>query len=762
MEEINIFLDDKITIYYLNLFDNNIKDENYFKIGIYLLEDDILNINYDNGTIEKYSYLKNENNIKYFGDYLTIDISSNNTFSYIQNNLSNNSSNGSLSDANITNNNYIYIVHKYWEDKLILDNNICYRIENYDKGKYILNTDNIIIKWDNYNEEKFLLKLDDDKYYLDNNNNNDKYPESIKILIKNFSWQDYVILDTNTNKCVRLNINEDNGTFIINGNYLSIKWDEWESEIFYKNEEYYVNNKSFIKNKKFIIKDSTTTYEIDKESIYINDHKYKYNLNNKKLIINDYECDDKQLSEFILLDDEYYSIYYFEKYKLHGELFQLFKNENIILNNLHIIIAKYNKINTNILNIQWYNNDNFYYKTQQNNDEMYELIQLQSIKMKNDIIQSYYIFENLLYDEHFNNFIEFIDLDETHLTLDKNIQYIKKDNIFILIENINKTNKNNNNHEIILYDNQFETFYYDNNYLIKDNKVNNLDSNYLCLFDNDQKNIHIKKDGDIKIFNKLYDNNYIISNKYQEIMINNFDESIFKYFENHLEKDNLIQNIMNEEIICNIKTFYDKFVFLGKIDFNSDKDIFENYGYFIIQEFNWTINDNNLNDTLKIINFKNNKKFMEHQDLWIDYLNNNNQFMIFIFDDFSHYEFINKIIDFQENYKNYIVIINYIKCDEMIHFYINKLITHIEKEYMIICSFTYVNYLIEMEIKMENDTIDIKKQNNLIINNDFYKMIFSKEDLIIFAIYFYIKNRSIFNIDYNFDMSLDNYKKIII
>ena len=36
MEEINIFLNDKITIYYLDLFDNNIKDENYFKLGDYL------------------------------------------------------------------------------------------------------------------------------------------------------------------------------------------------------------------------------------------------------------------------------------------------------------------------------------------------------------------------------------------------------------------------------------------------------------------------------------------------------------------------------------------------------------------------------------------------------------------------------------------------------------------------------------------------------------------------------------------------------
>jgi hypothetical protein len=756
MEEINLFLNDKITIYYLNIFDNNIKDENYFKLGDYILEDDILKINYDNGESLSYSYLKTDNNIKYYGDISTMNNTTYENFDESSNNLLYDTNMTNMTNmTNIQNNtNFIYIVHTYWEDRLTLDNNICYRTGNYDKGKYILNNDYIIIKWDNYNEEKFLLNIDDKKYYFksdhfeqneqnEQNEYNKNINDNTKILIKNFSWEDNVILDNITNKCIRMNINEDSGIFSIDGNYLFIKWDEWESEVFYKSDNYYINNKTFIKNKKFILKDISLTYDIDKEYIYINENKYKYNIINKKLIINEYNSNS---NEFILLDDEYYSIYYFEKYNLHGEIFNLFKNENIILNNLYIIIAKYNKMNANILNIQWYNDNNFYYKLQQNNENN-DLIKLFSIEIKNDFIQKYYIVDNLLYDEHFNNFIEFITLDETHLILNNNLKYVKKNNIFILEED----NKNNTkNKEINLYEyNQFETFYYDNNYLIHSDK----NTNYLCLMDNSHESIHIKKDEHIQIFNQLYDNHYLINDKYNEIINLNFDESIFKYFENYQEKDNLIKNILNEEIIFSQKTFNKNFIFLENIDFSTQNNIFDIYGYFIIKEYNWDTKNNT--NKLTIVNFKNNNNFMEKQDLWIEYLNKHQQFIILIFDDFSHYEFINEIINFHENFKNYIIIINYSKCVDMIHFYLNKLINNIENNHL----FTSIYYLSEIENNIE----DIKEQNKLIINKEFYQLITTKEDFILFMIYFYIKNRDIIKININnFSISFDNYKKIQI
>ena len=154
MEEINIFLNNKISIYYLSLFDNIIKDENNFKIGNFVLnENNDLNINYDNGETDKYKFIKDENNIKYFGE------------------------------MNIIKNdeNRIKICHNFWEDELLLKNNICYRTSNHDKGKFILNEDEINIKWDDYNDEKFKFNTKDNKYYVINQEN-----DNIKVYIKIF------------------------------------------------------------------------------------------------------------------------------------------------------------------------------------------------------------------------------------------------------------------------------------------------------------------------------------------------------------------------------------------------------------------------------------------------------------------------------------------------------------------------------------------------------------------------------------------------
>ena len=146
---------------------------------------------------------------------------------------------------------------------------------------------------------------------------------------------------------------------------------------------------------------------------------------------------------------------------------------------------------------------------------------------------------------------------------------------------------------------------------------------------------------------------------------------------------------------------------------------------------------------------------MEYQELWINYLTINNNFIILIFDDFSQYEFINEIVNFHENFKNFIIIINYSKCIDMIHIYLNKLINNIENNHL----FESICYLSEIENNIE----DIKEQNKLIINKEFYQLITTKEDFILFMIYFYIKNRDIIKIKTNnFSISIDNYKKIQI
>lgn len=730
MEEINIFLDNKISIFYLSLFDNFIKDENYFKIGNYTLDNHNLDITYDNGEKFNYSYLKTDNNIKYFGDMKIIN-----------------------KDINET----IYIVHKTWEDNLILDKNVCYRDNNEDTGKFILNNNKIIIKWDNYDEENFVYNSIDKKYYLENYdeiidiseenspknneeieefNYEEKYENNIeieidnKLFIKNNSWEDYIILNNNTQKCYRESVIDDKGTFIVENNYLYINWEQWESETFYKNDDFYVNNINYINNYQFIFDNKIEKFNMDKEFIYIKNNKYSYDFNNKKLNIHNFN-----LNEFIFLDNEFYYIDFFTKCIINNSNYLIFKNEDILLNHLNIIIAKYEYVNEYIINIKWYNNDNFYYKINKNND-ICDIIKLDFIQMKNDFVQKYYIYENLLYDEHFNNFIEFIEMNDEKIILKNNLNYIKNDDIYVFNKPITKK-------EIILFEDDYNVFYYDDNFIY------NSESKYLCLIDKDFKNIHIKRDGNIIIFSRLFDNHYFIEDKYKQILNNDFDEYIFKYFENHLIKENLIENILDNYIIYNKKTFYNNFTFLENIDFTLNNNIFDIYGFFKIEEYHI---EKNLKEELYIINFKNNIDFLKNQDLWIEFLKNQKSNIIFIFEDYSYYEFINEIFTFENNFTNYIVIINYIRCSELIHYYINKLLYNIYN----INSISKINYIIDFN----NKSKQINKCEKLIINNDFIKCINKKEDLIIFIICFYIKNKSKINFDFNFKTSYNQYKNL--
>lgn len=697
MEEINIFLDDEINIYYLNLFDDFIKDENHFKIGNYILNDDNLNITFDSGNNESYKYIKDENNIKYFGEIKNINTEDDN----------------------------IKIVHQFWEDELILEKNICYRVNNQDKGKFILNNEELNIKWDDYNEEKFKLNKEDNKYYYVDQEKNNKR----KILIKNFSWENEIILDKKENKCVRLNETNDKGCYIIEGNYLYINWDEWDNEVFYNIDNIYYNNNKFISNIKIILEDKKQTLDTDKEYLYINNEKYKYTIENKKLIIQEYKY-----KEFIFLDDEYHYIDYFKYYSIQNKTYLLYNNENIILNHHNIIIAKYNKILDDIIYIEWYNNENNYYKI--NNDET-TINTLSSILLKNESIEKYYQNNNLLYDTSFKNIIKYQQISSDEIILDNNLRYKRDNDIYVIVEECNKK-------EIILLNNEeLSTYYYDNNTLFNSNY------RFMCLTDDEYSELYIKMKGKINIYKNLYDNIYITNESHKETSLLNFDPIIFKYFENDLGND-LLGNIYNQNLIYSKHNFNDKYLFLEDINFNfycdKEYDIFDYYGFFIIQENKMVKNQKNINMT--ILNFDKNEDFMNNQEKWFDYLETNKENLILIFNDFSYYEFINEIFDFSNIYVNYVILINYSKCEKMIHFYLNKLLKQFQSE------FNNINYITDVDASLEN----IEKQELFVINKDFLKFIYSKMDFIIFVIYFYIKNRNTFIKDNNFSITYNLYQ----
>ena len=200
MEEINIFLNNTYKIFYLDIFDDSIKDENNFKIGMYKLMNNELTIEYVNGNNIKYYYFNEENNIKRFHD-------------------KNNNINNLNSDKNLYKNELkLELVHKDWIDSILLnkDNLTCERLLNKDKANYKINKNELILEWKMYDKEIFEFNDFDNKYYLVEQEINNKI-----IFIKNYSWEDEIILYEN-NICIRQNINKDKGTYIENQNYLTI------------------------------------------------------------------------------------------------------------------------------------------------------------------------------------------------------------------------------------------------------------------------------------------------------------------------------------------------------------------------------------------------------------------------------------------------------------------------------------------------------------------------------------------------------------
>ena len=806
MEEINIFLNNSNSIFYLSLFDTTIKDENNFKIGDYLFINQDLQINYTHGIQTLYYFKKEENNIKFFIDNQQIET-----------NILNNKINNINKINNEINNkiNKINIIHKDWTDELILnyETNQCYRQSNNDYGNYQFNSNSnsLTIHWINYDKEEFEQNPLDNHYYLiqliNQSKQNDEYQyeyqnhnqqtqeielENIQtIFIKNFTWENNIELNPSTLICIRQNNTKDKGTYIINNNYLTIKWDLWDEEIFYKVDNIYYNNKKFIDKMKIITENNEEIIEYDKEYVYISNKSYKYKNHHKYLYIEDYIY-----NEFIFLDNEYYSLFYFTKVIYNDEYYFIFNQDNSILNNKYIIIGQSTKINNNILNINWYFKENNYYLLNNEQSTIFNLYCLKEIILEsNEQLTKYYInldlhlHKNIILDENFNETLFFdYDFSQENKIIINQLTYINTNptkNIFNL--EINSENSQLNELKIIENDDLLTLYYNENNSNSNFNsnsnisKLSNNKISYDCLIDDDFKYLYIKKLNKVVKYKKLLENHklYIEENNLSTSTtssttastitstttnlnhFNEFNSSIFSYFEND-ETFSLstINQIKKNEIIYSQSSFNNNYVFLEDLSYifnNKNYDIFEHYGYFIIIE-----NEiKNMNNEITILNLNKNEDFMKNQDEWLDYFENN-QNMILIFDDFSYYEFLNTIINFKETCTNYLILINYSKSSLFLHIYLNKLLNNLLNINSIIKlkELSKINFITNIKDKIKQ----IKKQNSLIMNDDFIKTIYSKIDLIIFMIYFYIKNKNIltFNNQINFTINYENYKKIII
>ena len=343
MEEIILLQDNIEKKTYLNLFNDNFHDENYLKIGNYKLEEYKLYVYLDNQIHLVYDYIEIKNNIKYFKI---------------------------LKDTN-ENNIILSIVHYSWEDNILLDKdkNRLKRLNNNDSANYELKNNMIIIKWDNYEQEIFILDKDTKKYNIKDKN------KRKTIYIKNESWEEECDYDINTNILKRLHCDDEKGHIILENNYLTIQWEKWNQELFYyNNNNQYQNNIFFIK--KIILNiNENEEYYYDKNYIYDKNYHqklfeskiYKYKINNNILTL--FDLENNKLNDFCRIDNIYYHFNKLKNIILDDKKYYIFYQENLIIDLDFLVIGKFKNININNLDIQFYNElkDNIYSIIDKNN-----------------------------------------------------------------------------------------------------------------------------------------------------------------------------------------------------------------------------------------------------------------------------------------------------------------------------------------------------------------------------------------------------------
>lgn len=203
-----------------------------------------------------------------------------------------------------------FFIHSEWNDICIIDENNIYRknIIN-ERGYFYYNNDNLIIKWDNWDDENIFSKYED--FYIDKNIIND-------IEIMNIKNNDKYILLLNTNKIIKYNNHNNRGTLTKNNKLYHIKWQNNDEYLYLKNNIYYdieslleSNNSNNINENK----NNTNQYINNNTN---NTNQNYFNLNDINL--NEDDCDDiedeKNINEkylYELIDGVVYSKLYLNK-----------------------------------------------------------------------------------------------------------------------------------------------------------------------------------------------------------------------------------------------------------------------------------------------------------------------------------------------------------------------------------------------------------------------------------------------------------------
>jgi hypothetical protein len=142
-----------------------------------------------------------------------------------------------MEDLNIINHNIKFTINVNYLENTFQCN------EDNESGKFNIVDKSLILIWDNKDIEYYELSDLDDKTYIKNDDNENKYDNenkenNDKINIIHNEWEDIVYLIDN-NKLYRHYNNEETATYELsdNGEKLTIYWDKWGVEYFYKEGE---------------------------------------------------------------------------------------------------------------------------------------------------------------------------------------------------------------------------------------------------------------------------------------------------------------------------------------------------------------------------------------------------------------------------------------------------------------------------------------------------------------------------------------------
>lgn len=426
----------------------------------------------------------------------------------------------------------INVTHEKWDDICVINKytNFLYRINNNDEyGNFEINHDQLIIYWEKWDSELFIIK--DNIYYYKNNIKS----QNNEIMLYHINWNDICIIDFKN--IFRKSENEEYGTYKINKDQLIVHWEKWDFELFYEfdNNYYY---ESFIKflnyqNKNYII------------NTYIN-KLYKTNENEYCNII--FEDDNKIIIEWNNIKDSFF-------YKYDGNNIIMYKD---IIRDL-IIVKKYDEETS--INILTY-----------------------EINIKNSLKNGIFTLDNNKLKIYWNN----LSIYENYILINNKYyyeEYLKLNDKETLLINNNSIIKYNINYFYnYLYTNTLDTNTLDTNTL----KIHFLENNnmYYIIIDNilEIYNLKIFNDNtNILILNEIY--NKIFKNSTIE---DSFNYNIYREFNKDLFNLNDIDLYLHwirvgfdKGLIYSIQTFLNKNIFFdingyrinNNLEFSNDDEV---------------------------------------------------------------------------------------------------------------------------------------------------------------------------------------------